>query len=67
MKLLSITSQFSTIGYNVGTESLNHDACSTFVPICACMLVPHKNIHEGRWRSPDRRTVNQIDQVLIDQ
>jgi hypothetical protein len=35
MTLPSISSQFFTIGFSVGTESPNHVACSTCVPICA--------------------------------
>jgi hypothetical protein len=33
--LLSISLQFFTIGFSVGIESLNRDACSTCAPVCA--------------------------------
>lgn len=31
------------------------------------MLFPLKGVHKATWRSPDSRTVNWIDHVLIEQ
>ena len=30
-------------------------------------LLPHKDIHKNTWTSPDKRTTNQIDHVLVNQ
>jgi hypothetical protein len=31
-----------------------------------CTMFPHRNIHKYTWMSPDRKTHNQIDPVLVD-
>ena len=41
------------------------DFCSTNGFIVTGTIFPHKDIHKLTWRSPDGRTVNQIDHVLV--
>jgi hypothetical protein len=31
-----------------------------------CKVFPHRNIHNYTWTSPDMKTHNQIDHILID-
>ena len=41
------------------------DFCSANGFIITGTIFPHKDIHKLTWRSPDGRTVNQIDRVLV--
>lgn len=61
---------------SVGNHSL-HDECNdngtrlTDFASAAGLIIggtffPHKNIHKFTWKSPDNKTMNQIDHVLID-
>ena len=41
------------------------DFCSANGFIITGTIFPHKDIHKLTWRSPDGRTVNQIDHVIV--
>ena len=41
------------------------DICSTNGFIVTGTIFPHKEIHKTTWKSPDGRTLNQIDHVLV--
>ena len=41
------------------------DFCSTNGFIITGTIFPHKDIHKLTWRSPDGRTVHQMDHVLV--
>ena len=49
---------------NASGERLR-DFCSANGFIITGTIFPHKDIHKLTWRSPDGRTVNQIDHVLV--
>ena len=42
-----------------------YDFCSANGFIITGTIFPHKDIHKLFWRSPDGKTVNQIDHVLV--
>jgi len=60
----------------VGNESLHQDSNDNGVRIVnfatsknlvvKSMIFPHQNIHTYTWTSPDGKTNNHIDHVLID-
>ena len=41
------------------------DFCSANGLVVAGTIFPHKEIHKLTWRSPDGRTVSQIDHVMV--
>ena len=60
----------------IGQESLHQDSKDNGVRIVSIAtsknlvvkstMFPHRNIHKYTWTSPDGKTHNQIDHVLID-
>ena len=60
----------------IGNESLHHDSNDNGVRIVyfatlktlvvKSTMFPHRNIHKYTWTSPDGKTHNQIDYILID-
>lgn len=70
-----ITSDNSTCPSTIGKHSLHsssNDNGTRFVDFCMAYqlviggsLFQRKDIHKGTWRSPNGRTVNQIDHVCI--
>ena len=41
------------------------DFCSTNGLVVTGALFPHKKIHKTTWKSPDGRTLNQIDHIIV--
>jgi hypothetical protein len=60
----------------IGNESLHEDSNDNGVRVVnfatsknlvvKSTMFPHRNIHKYTWTSPDGKTHNQIDHVLID-
>ena len=45
---------------------LNSKYCHIKNPVVKTTMFPHRNIHKYTWTSPDERTHNQIDHILIE-
>jgi len=60
----------------IGQESLHQDSndngvrlvnfATSKILVVKSTMFPHRNIHKYTWASPDGKTHNQIDHVLID-
>jgi len=60
----------------IGNESLHQDSndngfrivnfATSKNLVVKCTMFPHRNIHKYIWISPDGKTLNQIDHILID-
>jgi hypothetical protein len=65
-----------TVKPTIGNESLHEDSNDNGVRVVnfatsknlvvKSTMFPHRNIHKYTWTSPDGKTHNQIDNVLID-
>jgi hypothetical protein len=51
------------ISNNNGVRVVNFATSKNFVK---STMFPHRNIHKFTWTSPDGKTHNQIDRILID-
>jgi len=70
-----VTSDYTTRRGVIGRHSLHSESSDNGIRLldfCALnqltiggTLFEHKDIHKGTWRSPDGRTVNQIDHICI--
>jgi hypothetical protein len=52
------------ISYNNGVGIVNCDTSKNLT--VRSTMFPHRNIHKFTWTSPDGKTHNQIDHILID-
>ena len=52
-------------GKDNGVRIVNF-ATSKNLVVKGMMLLPHRNIHQHTWTSPDGKTHSQMDHILID-